>query len=202
MSQTREREHPVGYADAALGWQPSEPGEIGLVLYRYTYALAIAADIPKAARGMYLDFGCGTGFGTEIVAAHFERSFGVDRRLECLEYAERHHGRAGTVYCSGLPNPDGHYDFVTMLEVIEHLEVEEARALVRILSSRIAPHGVLHITTPVARRKDGSNPDNHYHVHEYQPGELREILLERFSQVKISPFGMFFHAVCKEPKGI
>ncbi len=197
----REKEHSVGYRDAKLGWDPSPPGEIGLLLYRYMFSLTLVSDMKKEHRGTYLDFGCATGLGTEIVAAHFKQSFGVDRRLECLEYAERHHARAGTSYHSGIPNPAEKYDFTSMLEVIEHLEPQEAEHLVKTIASRTQPHGILHITTPVAMTKDGSNPENQYHVHEYQPGELGGILQRYFEQVKITPFlGTFFHAVCRGPK--
>lgn len=197
----RDKEHSVGYRDEGFGWEPSGPTEIGLVLYRYLFSLSLVADIPKEQRGSYLDFGCGTGFGTEIVGAQFQESYGVDRRPECIEYAKRHHGRAGTVYGTGLSTEGRPYDFVAMLEVIEHLKVEDAKELVRIIASHMHPQGLLHITTPIAATKDGHNPENQYHLHEYQPGELKGLLLESFAKVEIVPFGgTFFHAVCWGPK--
>jgi SAM-dependent methyltransferase len=95
--------------------------------------------------GTVLDAGCAKGF---LVAALRER--GVDARgFDLSEYAvadapqaARDHVRVGS-----LTDPiDGHYDLVTCIEVIEHLDPADASAAVRNLCS--ASEAVLLSSTP------------------------------------------------------
>src|SRR5687768_4585085 len=98
MTNHGRKEHPVLFADTKAGWQADKPNEIAFTLTRYTFALTVAADMLEDYRGTYLDFGCGTGLGTELVAPSFKKSYGIEKRPECIEYARRLHSRADISY--------------------------------------------------------------------------------------------------------
>ena len=67
----------------------------------------------------YLDIGCGQGFLLEAVTAH--EKFGVDISRTAIEGAKR---RTKAEYCLGiieeLPYPNGYFDVVTGIGVMEH----------------------------------------------------------------------------------
>jgi len=201
VTNNGRKEHPVLFADEKSGWLPDKPNEIAFTLTRYTFALTVASDMLEENRNTYLDFGCGTGLGTELIASSFKKSYGVEKRPECIEYAVRVHNRAPISYLHNLPD-GATFDYVTMLEAIEHLDQAEAVTILRAISSAMPAHGVLYITTPVSGTHDGSNPDNTYHKHEYHPGELKTLLERFFYSVEIRNFlGVdFLQAICQEPK--
>lgn len=98
-----------------------------------------------------LDVGCATGrLMQELRRAGFEHLSGVDISAHAVESARR----AGEVDTfvgdlqSGLDVPDGAYDAIFMLDVIEHF----TRPYDALIEARrvLAPGGVLVITTPNA----------------------------------------------------
>ncbi|MEW6582674.1 MAG: methyltransferase domain-containing protein, partial [Actinomycetota bacterium] len=102
--------------------------------------------------GRALDVGCGTGFLLEQLAGRGFSGVGVDlspesvaiaqRRLEELGVADRLRAEVGSAY----EPPDGVFDLVTLTDVLEHLE--DPRACLRAIRARMAPDGLLVISTP------------------------------------------------------
>jgi 2-polyprenyl-3-methyl-5-hydroxy-6-metoxy-1,4-benzoquinol methylase len=196
-------EHPVLFKDEKTGWPADKPNELAFTLTRYTFALTVASEIPEEKRGSYLDFGCGTGLGTELVATAFRESYGVDKRPECVDYAYRLHNRSGVIYTQSfdhIPSATT-FDFITLLEVLEHLPPEGGEALIRELSNALTDWGVLFLTTPAKGHAEKEVP-NPYHLHEYTPKELGELLKRHFADVELKPFlsNEFAQAICKGPK--
>jgi len=147
-------------------------------LARYRWVSQIAAG------RRVLDAGCGTAYGSALLAqAGAVEVIGVDRASDVLDSARPQmpdlvvleEGDVAT-----LPYADGRFDLVVCFEVIEHLE-EPGRALDefrRVLS----PDGVLAVSSP---NRDVYPPGNPHHVHEYTPGELEQELLGRFTFVRL-----------------
>ena len=102
--------------------------------------------------GRVLDIGCGTGFLLERLAERGFSGVGVDlspesveiaqARLHELGVADRLEARAGSAYAP----PDGPFDLVTITDVLEHLE--DPRACLRAARDRLAPGGVVVVSTP------------------------------------------------------
>jgi len=94
----------------------------------------------------------------------------------------------GFVVCDGghLPFGPSRFDLVTSFETLEHLE-ERGHFLAEIRRV-LVEDGVLLLSTPNAhhtRPVDG-RPRNPYHMHEYDPGELRRELCRFFGWVELS----------------
>jgi 2-polyprenyl-6-hydroxyphenyl methylase/3-demethylubiquinone-9 3-methyltransferase len=98
-----------------------------------------------------LDVGCGAGLLTEPLARLGGRVTGLDASPEVIAAARGHAAtmaldidyRAGDVQAL-----DGQFDLITAMEVIEH--VAEPAAFVHALAERLAPGGLLIMSTPNA----------------------------------------------------
>ena len=98
-----------------------------------------------------LDVGCGAGLLAEPLARLGATVTGIDAAAELIAVARDHAAaqglaidyRAGTVEILG-----GTFDLVTSMEVIEH--VADPAAFLAALAARLAPGGLLVLSTPAA----------------------------------------------------
>ncbi len=132
-----------------------------------------------------LDAGCGTGYGTEILAAlGAENVVGIDISPEAIEYARSSFEGVSSKFSLGdiyeLPFEDDTFELVVCFEVIEHVE-EQQRAIGE-LHRVLRASGVLAISSP---NRGVYPPGNPYHIHEYQPDELKQALAGEFSHVRL-----------------
>jgi 2-polyprenyl-6-hydroxyphenyl methylase / 3-demethylubiquinone-9 3-methyltransferase len=96
-----------------------------------------------------LDVGCGAGLMTEPLARLGAAVTGLDAAPENIGAARAHaagQGLAIRYECADVASFDGQYDLVTAMEVIEH--VADPAAFVAALAARLAPDGVLILSTP------------------------------------------------------
>ncbi|HSP69776.1 MAG TPA: class I SAM-dependent methyltransferase [Bryobacteraceae bacterium] len=163
------------------------PGEVNDDLWaehvaRYAFAARFASH--KKA----LDLGCGTGYGTALLAHAASSTVGVDLAPEAIAYALSHYSSAEFLQCSAVavPFPPASFDLVTAFELIEHLP--DWRALLAEARRVLRPDGLLIISTPnqryyaETRAKAGPNP---FHVHEFEYGEFRSALGAFFPHVQV-----------------
>jgi 2-polyprenyl-6-hydroxyphenyl methylase/3-demethylubiquinone-9 3-methyltransferase len=96
-----------------------------------------------------LDVGCGAGLLAEPLARLGAHVTGIDAAPELVEAARTHAGQSGLAirYLAGeVAALDGQFDLVTALEVVEH--VADPASFVRTLADRLAPDGLLVMSTP------------------------------------------------------
>jgi 2-polyprenyl-6-hydroxyphenyl methylase/3-demethylubiquinone-9 3-methyltransferase len=96
-----------------------------------------------------LDVGCGAGLLTEPLARLAAKVTGLDATPELIEVAREHAAKAGLDidYRAGdVQELEGQFDLVTCMEVIEH--VADPAAFVKALAKRLAPDGLLLLSTP------------------------------------------------------
>jgi 2-polyprenyl-6-hydroxyphenyl methylase/3-demethylubiquinone-9 3-methyltransferase len=96
-----------------------------------------------------LDVGCGAGLLAEPLARLGAHVTGIDAAPELIEAARTHAGQTGLAirYVAGEVAALGErFDLVTALEVVEH--VADPAAFVRTLAERLAPQGLLIMSTP------------------------------------------------------
>jgi SAM-dependent methyltransferase len=149
----------------------------GADLVRHRAAYHFAA--PYLGRGLALDLGCGTGYGTAELAGGGAGVIGLDR----VAPAARVRGsRARFVRgdLERLPFASGRCTVVTSFQVIEHLA--DPSAYLGEIARVLAPDGVLLLTTPNLLQSDRENP---YHLHEYEPAELEAALGAWFASVEM-----------------
>jgi 2-polyprenyl-6-hydroxyphenyl methylase/3-demethylubiquinone-9 3-methyltransferase len=98
-----------------------------------------------------LDVGCGAGLLAEPLARLGATVTGVDASRELIAVAEGHAAAAGLQidYRAGeFAELDGEFDLITCMEVIEH--VADPGSFVSALAKRLAPEGLLILSTPNA----------------------------------------------------
>jgi 2-polyprenyl-6-hydroxyphenyl methylase/3-demethylubiquinone-9 3-methyltransferase len=107
---------------------------------------------PLAGRSA-LDVGCGAGLLAEPLARLGATVTAIDAAAELIDVARDHAAKSGlqiAYRAGGVEELDGLFDLVTAMEVIEH--VADAAAFVEALAARLAPGGLLILSTPNATR--------------------------------------------------
>jgi SAM-dependent methyltransferase len=160
-----------------------DPDLLNEHLARYRFAAQFAAG------AKVLDAGCGTGYGTAMLAGALS-AVGVDLSGEAIAHAVSAYTSPGVRFlqasCESLPFADNSFDLITAFEVIEHLRrwqdlLDEARRVLR-------PGGILLVSTPnkawyaEARGAAGPNP---WHVREFEYGEFKAALEAVFTHVHL-----------------
>jgi 2-polyprenyl-6-hydroxyphenyl methylase/3-demethylubiquinone-9 3-methyltransferase len=96
-----------------------------------------------------LDVGCGAGLLCEPLARLGARVTGVDAAPENIRAAVEHAADSGlsiTYHAGEIASLSGAFDLVTSMEVVEH--VNDPAAFLAQLADRLAPGGVLILSTP------------------------------------------------------
>jgi SAM-dependent methyltransferase len=139
----------------------------------------------QAANGRtVLDAGCGTGYGSRLLAeAGARKVVGVDNAegvLEAVAPAMPEPVRLQAGDLRKLEFGDGTFELVVCFEVIEHLAdpFTVLDELVRVL----APGGLLLVSSP---NRGVYQPGNPHHMHEFVPSELEAELTDRLSNVRL-----------------
>jgi len=105
--------------------------------------------LKKYGRGKVLDLGCGDGTHANTVAKFGQTEvYGIDPSDDIIRLARSHypqvHFQAGSAY--ELPYGDNFFDFVYLIDVIEHLK-EPAKMLSEVRRV-LKPGGIVAIQTP------------------------------------------------------
>lgn len=124
-----------------------------------------------------LDAGCGSGYGTAMLARDHVVT-GVDASREAIDFClATQPVDAPTFVFQRRTMPDlsglGRFDAIVAIESIEH--VEEDAATIRAFRELVDVGAKLFITTPEA---DPSRTMSEWHVREYTADELRALLFE------------------------
>jgi ubiquinone/menaquinone biosynthesis C-methylase UbiE len=137
-----------------------------------------------------LDAGCGSGFGATMLARSDAKAvIGLDLDLAANKKVWLSHGSypKSPLYLVGnaekIPLPDLAVDVVVCIETLEHVNQDQQAVaeFCRILKTG----GTLYLTTPNAKitQPKKGKPDNPFHIREYTPHELQDLLSARFSKV-------------------
>jgi SAM-dependent methyltransferase len=139
-----------------------------------------------------LDLGCGTGYGTALVADKCASICGVDISDEAIAYATNKYSAPHLFYRTirkvedaPLPFGDKSFDVVLSFQVIEH--IADPTTYLEEIGRVLRPGGVFIVATPDrnTRLLPLQRPWNKFHVHEYSGQELVGLVSRYFGEVKL-----------------
>jgi ubiquinone/menaquinone biosynthesis C-methylase UbiE len=123
-----------------------------------------------------LDAGCGTGALLDRLESRpGAEVYGLDFSGQALAYTrQRGHGHLVQGDLTRLPFPDGTFDVITALDVVEHIR-EDERAL-REVHRVLRPGGVLLVSVPAFRFLWGPHDTALQHFRRYTAGEVAALM--------------------------
>jgi len=139
---------------------------------REVLARLIARKIAPPAGARILEIGCGTGHNLPMLA-RFGAVDAIELDPAARAVAEQRLGRP--VGSARLPElegvPEGQYDLVALLDVLEH--VEDDRAALRSIARRLRPGGALLLTVPAFQWMWSAHDVVNHHQRRYSKPSLR-----------------------------
>jgi len=137
----------------------------------------------KLISGHVLEVGCGEGYGMELLAPKATKYMAIDKYNTPINPNLPDYKKITFRQMNVPPFSDieeSSFDFVVSFQVIEHIENDDffARELYRVLK----PGGILILTTPNIKMSLTRNP---WHVREYTPNQLYNLLDSIFEKVEM-----------------
>ena len=161
MSETSILPHEAAHFGALAGdwWDPDgasamlhklNPVRLAYIRDRIDQHWQVDEHVLRPLEGRTaLDVGCGAGLLAEPLARMGAKVTAVDAAPELIAAAKAHavgQGLEIDYRVGGVEALDGRFDLVTAMEVVEH--VADPRAFVASLAARLAPGGLLILSTP------------------------------------------------------
>lgn len=137
--------------------------------------------------GRVLDYGCGSGYGSKILASSAAQVHAADLSTEAIDYAMNHHAQPNLSFYplkDFIQHPST-YDLIVSFQVIEH--VRDLNTYLASIHRMLTPDGTVLISTPnrLTRLFPFQKPWNIWHLTEYSPDSLRNVLESWFSDIEI-----------------
>lgn len=155
-----------------------------LAEYEHMPRYAIARSLAEGKT--VLDFGCGTGYGSALLAGVASSVTGLDIDAGAVEWASQTHVHPGLQFLRrddlGASLPQASFDLVTCFEMIEHVDFATQTAVIASMARLLTDDGLLLISTPnpEVTRHYGANP---FHLREMTRDEFHALLSPHFSHV-------------------
>lgn len=161
MTKTSIRAHEAAHFGSLAGdwWDPNgasamlhklNPVRLGYIRDRIDQHWQVDEQAFRPLDGKTaLDVGCGAGLLAEPLARMGATVTALDAAPELIAAAKAHaeaQGLAIDYRAMGVEDLTGQYDLVTAMEVVEH--VADPRAFLASLAARLAPGGLLILSTP------------------------------------------------------
>ena len=135
-----------------------------------------------------LDLGCGTGYGSAMVASRVGEVVGIDSSEEAVARAKARHRLDNleflTMSATRLSFPDDSFDAAYSIHVTEH--VEDVELHLSEVARVLRPGGWFVVATPNRLTYSPDGMHNAFHVREYDAGELEALLTSFFPEVEIT----------------
>ena len=127
-----------------------------------------------------LDCACGAGYGSKLLKERAGKVVGVDISEEAISFARHHYQDKNIEFhqkgIEDLAFDDNSFDVGVSIETIEHVPGEVAARFLKQLASWVKPGGIVVMSSPMLRYKDGKPyVTNPYHINEMPKSEFLEL---------------------------
>ncbi len=159
-------------------------------LVRYIWATRVLCSC--AGLGDILDLGCGSGYGTSLLAQALPgvRVLGVDYDPNAVAEANRLRSLPNLRFAAGDPTDwsrtlgDGRYGAIVCFDVIEHVQHREL--MLEGIVEHLRPDGALLLSTPCGSPENIRTPGWVHHRIEYAAASLFDFLRRYFGRIEKS----------------
>ena len=143
-----------------------------------------------------LDYGCGSGYGSALIANDCKQIICIDIASDAIAYAKDHYQAHNLSYETvkpadeaSLPFTGAIFDTVLSFQVIEH--IGDVQPYLSEIHRVLKPGGVLVLSTPdrTGRLFPFQKPWNMWHIKEYSTKDLARTLKKYFSSIHIQRMG-------------
>lgn len=142
--------------------------------------------VKRYCRGQdVLDIPCGMGWGASMLR-HSKSIVGVDIYPDAIYEARRRYGNVAHFHIGDMKKLDfanNSFDVVVCLEGIEHVSADVGQSFLKEVNRILKPSGKLFLSSPHCRA--GGHSGNKFHIHEYQPDEIKELTTRYFEIEKV-----------------
>ncbi len=182
----------VSIADDDVRYVPGETDNFCSIAHESRYQWAIEQF--NLAGKAVLDFGCGSGYGTAMLAGAAQSVVGLDYSSTAIEYARERYGSTTSpiefhsldACADTVPGQvgAGRFDMVISFDVIEH--IERYYDYLDNITKLLAAGGECLIGCPNRLQTFSWNRNwNIFHFQEFSPHQLRHILSPYFDDVVV-----------------
>ncbi len=157
-------------------------------MFRYLWAMQFAYN------KTVLDAGCGSGYGSDLLAAVARKVVAVDYDSEAVvqnrvNYAYRNNLTFSVKDVADLSLPDQSFDLIVSFEVYEHLDAVRSELFLKHLRRLCRPSGRVLLSTPnrlvEAPFMRSAGQSYRYHVNSVSPAEFKARLGAHFKSVRL-----------------
>ena len=155
-----------------------DPSE-NVIFQRHLIAYKEAA---KLISGTVLEIGSGEGYGIIELASKADKYIAIDKYDSPIvdDLKEQNKVEFHKMNVPPLRLDDNSVDYVVTFQVIEH--IQDDQKFVKEIHRVLKPGGKLILTTPNILMSLSRNP---WHIREYNPTEMKDILKTSFSDINI-----------------
>jgi len=139
-------------------------------------------------KGIVLDAGCGSGYGTFFLAknSNIKAIVGVDISSQAINFARKYF-KANNLHfwkmdVRNLKFKDNYFDAIISFDVLKHLSETDQEKSIHELRRVLKPEGTLIIGCPNAKVSMKNNP---FHLKELTMSEFQHLLQKYFDDVKV-----------------
>ncbi|MFQ5787497.1 MAG: class I SAM-dependent methyltransferase [Thermodesulfobacteriota bacterium] len=162
---------------------PPKAGEVSYLFNRHKMAYLFANGLTK--ENVVLDAGCGTGYGSKILANNANKVYAIDYSYDAVNFAKQNYSHLKVSHIVMDVNSMGFdnnaFDLIVSFQVIEHMKSLDIylEELIRILKD----DGTIIISTPNVQSKQKST-DNKFHFNELTYEEANQLFELYFDHVE------------------
>jgi len=182
-SEPAERLYLIDDEELGIKRNPFPQFQIDRMINRYNKAI----DLADIQGGLWLDAGCGSGYGTSMVSKVADYIVGIDNSASAILYAKKHYDSHNIHFNHDNLQTveswvDSLFNVILCVEVIEHLQ--NPMSIIAKFASWLKDDGILILTTPLA---DNSQPKpvNTFHKYEFTAIEFKNLINSYFPRVNI-----------------